>query len=89
MHFHPLRLQMKPKDNKTDYTDCKLVCCVHTLTTCGVCELCQLNNVADLRKSQGKPVATPIANPELMQQIAMMQNVQMNQMMMQQQQSAS
>ena len=73
---------MKPKDNTTDFTACYHVCCLHSY--CGCCELCQLANVADRRIDAKLPVATPIANPLLMQQMAQMAQIQMQQVMMQQ-----
>ena len=69
---------MKPEHDKNDYTSCSEVCCIHQLYCCGTCELIQLANAADLRHAAGHPVATPIANPMLMQQM------QMNQIMMNQ-----
>ena len=75
---------MKPAHDKSDYTSCAQVCFVHHVFCCGTCELIQLANAADLRHTAGHPVATPIANPMLMQQMQQMQQMQMNQIMMNQ-----
>ena len=84
----PCRFQMKPADDKTDYTSLPCICCVHNF--CGACELVQLANIADRRAARGAPVCTPIKNPAMEAQAAMMAQMQaqlaQQQLMMQAQQ---